>query len=520
MPLRTTGTIYYFCDCDPGFFQAGCVPGSDAYAGTSPSAPKRTWGAALARFNAMNGGDTIAFCRGGAWAVGAPTVTADCSNQLTNARCAAGASLTDAANTSSCDIRDYSSPVFSGTAKPVVRASSGSSTRLLNRYGGSTNGVRILNLDFRGGNAGPNGGTYFDHRAIASGLCNTQADSHWLICNNSFDRFRLGLQLSNSGTYSNFLIWGNRFTMNDLDAMLLGNGDNNRIDANFFDNNGGFTPHPATGNAAHTIYLAGDGVYNSTNMSVANNEIRRSGSGSTPGPSATGVLVGHEYYEGVNIENNIVDAGAGALGGCWAIDLRAAGSPPTHYRNMTIRRNLVNGGGAGIVVGQAPNVIIESNVVTLTGSGAWKQGIISPQDAVRPGMDDVQNNTTIRNNTIYLTGNSVSNNGILVGTEGTGHVIANNAVYSEGGACFSTRLPAGAYAFVGNNACSGGAAWGTTYDATTRVTSNPLFVSPPTNFTPAPGSPLIGAGSAAHAPPWDFTVKVRPNPPSIGAYEP
>jgi hypothetical protein len=519
MPLRTTGTIYYFCDCAAGA-QAGCVPGSDANAGTSPSAPRQTWGAAIGRFNAMNGGDTIALCGGGAWAVGAPAVTADCSNQLTNPRCAAGASLTDAANTSTCDIRDYASPVFPGTARPIIRASSASATRLLNRYTGSTNGVRVLNLDFRGGNAGPNGGVYYDHRAIASGLCNTQADSHWLICNNGFDRFRLGLQLSNSGTYSNFLIWGNRFTMNDLDALLLGNGDDNRIDANFFDNNGGFTPHPATGNAAHTVYLAGDGVYNSTSMSVVNNEIRRTGSGSAPGPSATGVLVGHEYYDGVNIENNIVDAGTGALGGCWAIDLRAAGSPPTHYRNMTIRRNLVNGGGAGIVVGQAPGVIIESNVVTLTGSGAWKQGIISPQDAARPGMDDVQNDTTIRNNTIYLTGTSVANNAILVGTEGTGHVIANNAVYSEGGACVSTTLPAGAYAFVGNNACSGGAAWGTTYDATPHVSSNPRFTAPPANLTPAAGSPLIGAGNPAYAPPWDFTMKVRPTPPSIGAYEP
>ena len=40
MPLRSTGTIRYFCDCAAGS-QAGCVAGSDANPGTSASAPKQ-----------------------------------------------------------------------------------------------------------------------------------------------------------------------------------------------------------------------------------------------------------------------------------------------------------------------------------------------------------------------------------------------------------------------------------------------------------------------------------------------
>jgi hypothetical protein len=40
-PLRTTGTIHYFCDCQAGA-QAGCVPGNDATAMTSMGSPSMT----------------------------------------------------------------------------------------------------------------------------------------------------------------------------------------------------------------------------------------------------------------------------------------------------------------------------------------------------------------------------------------------------------------------------------------------------------------------------------------------
>ena len=65
-PMRTTGTTYYVCDCQAGS-APGCVAGSDANAGTSKSAPWQSWAKAMAKFKTMNGGDTIAMCRGGAW---------------------------------------------------------------------------------------------------------------------------------------------------------------------------------------------------------------------------------------------------------------------------------------------------------------------------------------------------------------------------------------------------------------------------------------------------------------------
>ena len=57
--------MYHFSDCQAGA-AAGCVPGSNANAGTSPSAPKQT----LAGFNlnALPAGAQVLLARGGAWA--------------------------------------------------------------------------------------------------------------------------------------------------------------------------------------------------------------------------------------------------------------------------------------------------------------------------------------------------------------------------------------------------------------------------------------------------------------------
>jgi len=560
MPLRSTGTIRYFCDCAAGS-QAGCVAGSDANPGTSASAPKQTWSAAITAFNAMNAGDTIALCKGGAWAITSTATPAFCSFALSNSSCAAGTSLTDPANTSTCDLRDYS-PSWGGTAKPSIVGSGG--VAWITRQTGSMNGVRILNLAFQGSNNGPNGGVYNDERGLLIGVCGSPiSDSSWLVCNNSFDRMRLGIQGPQAGTASNFRVTGNAFTMNDLDAILgFGNGSNNSIDANFFDNNGGFR-HPVSGNQAHTVYLtplSNTGVGVATGTSIVNNEFRRSNAGGTPGACATGVIVSHGQFNGLNIENNVIDTATSSLGGCEGISFSAAGSDNTYFRNMTVRRNMVTlGSGVAISIGQAPGLAIENNIVALTGtSDTWKQAIWSPRDGARAGLDDVQNNTRIANNTVYMTGTANAGQfGIHAGGEGTGHIIENNTVYSVTGSCFSTPLGtcsvggtvcmvvnnigdsgvlacsgtcnpnASAYAAVRTNACFGGASAfyarspGSNFDPGPGVTANPLFTNPLTDFRPAAGSPLIGAGTAANAPPTDFTlVKTRPNPPSIGAYEP
>ena len=521
MPLRSTGRVYYFCDCQSGA-QSGCVAGRDTNDGTSASAPKQTWSAIVSTFNAMNAGDTVALCKGGLWNVPA---NGNCGGQWSNSRCAAGsASLTDPAHPSTCDLRDYQAS-WGGTARPVLLASAtgGASaiTRIINRFGSTMSGVRVMNLEFRGNNNGPRGGVYNNSNGISFGSCAPSTDTHWLICNNSFQRLQVGyIPMLNNATQSQFQIWGNRFELNDLNAIMGGPGNYSKIDANFFDNNGGFTPHPNTGNRAHAVYL-GAPPAGYTGAAVVNNEFRRSGYAGTTGVSATGVLQGHDRFTGLVVENNIVDAGPGASPGAWTIDLRAAGSGPTYYRNTIIRRNWVITSGSGIVLGQSPSSIIENNVIIQSGNSTNQMAAIeAPMDVARSGQDDVANNVTIRNNTIYMTGGNSMSSGVKVGYEGTGHVIANNVVHRTVGLCFDTPLAAGAYAFIGNNSCFGGATWGTSYGGTARITTNPLFTNAPTSFVPATGSPLIRAGTASYAPATDYAARTRPNPPSIGAFEP
>lgn len=537
-PLRSTGTIHYFCDCQAGA-QPGCVPGNDdVNDGLSMARPKRTWGAATAAFNAMKAGDTIALCRGGLWNVpaGADAAGTGCgyppaATPLRNAACAAGSSLTDPANASTCDLRDYAAP-WGGTSKPVLYAFESGPTHILTRDGGgtvpTTNGVRILNLEFRGGNAGPNGGVYRDHVGIGISTCNYDTDDAWLVCNDTFTRLRLGIYVDGKNTGSHYVFWGNRFTMNDLDAFLGSPGSHSRIDANSFDDNGGFS-HPISGNQAHTVYLSGGPVPNeTTDVQIVNNEFRRSRSTATVGPAATPALVGHEYYDGLLVENNVIDMGAGATAGAWNIGFNNAVVAPyaTRYRHTVIRRNLLLGAGAGINVGSNAGGVIEDNVIALVSDTSdWMVGIQSPIQTANEysgSGDDVANDVTIRNNTIYISGPGGAYSGIVTGSEGTGHVVANNAVTIVGpstGSCFDTKLGAGAYAFVGNNACHGSARWGTTLDATTHLTADPLFVNPPGDLSLQPTSPLLAAGDPAHASANDFLGRPRPGRPAIGAYD-
>lgn len=87
-PLRTTGTTYYYCDCQSGA-ASGCVAGKDSDPGTSPSAPRQSFADAQSRFRSMAAGSTVALCRGGAWtATGGLIDNPSCTTSRTTARAA------------------------------------------------------------------------------------------------------------------------------------------------------------------------------------------------------------------------------------------------------------------------------------------------------------------------------------------------------------------------------------------------------------------------------------------------
>ena len=504
-PIRSTGTKFYFCDCQSGA-QGGCVPGNDANAGTAPTAPKRSFAQVVSRIGSMAAGDTIALCKGGSW-------TTTGRNVLQPTQCRAGSTpITDPANSGTCDIRDYAA-AWGGTNRPLVTQASDT---LFSFQGGSPDaGIRILNLNLNGSGGG-SGSTEAGTNAIW--LYGPHTD--YFICNNVFDQWgaALNLQSNANGAVSRVAFRGNR-VLNGAVFGFLGAGNDSQLDANFWDDNG------VSNKYDHTIYVSAH--YPTTGMSITNNEIlfsatRRNFQGVLlPGAGTTcqGVqVVVHGALTRLNLENNIVDGGVGAGGGCWGIGAGSGGYAETEYNDsMTIRRNIVKRTGhTAIILDQAQNSIVENNIVWLDqGEGT---GIALAQSATNTAKDRRESNVTVRNNTVYITsiGNG-SGSGIRTWAEGTGYVVANNSVFFTvpGATCFTT---AGAFDFIGNNACFNGT-WGTSLDGTTRVTANPLYTNAPTDFTPQVGSPLNGAGSATRAPATDINLKARPSPPSIGAVE-
>ncbi len=525
MPLRTTGTVHYFCACDPGA-QPGCEDhaGDDGWDGLDPDhsrggmhGPKSSWVELVNTFNGMSAGDTIALCQGGAWAVGARL-------DLRNAACAAGEDLHAAANPSTCDVRDY--PTAWGNAqRPRLQLTA--DTHLLSFASGAPQrGVRILNLALHGGGDGPAGPGEEVVLGGQRGLITQGDNTDFLVCNDTFDGFFVALHvLPEPAPAARIVIRGNRITNSTAEGFLGGASDS-AIDANVFEDAG------SSSAGSHAIYLQGQSV---ARFELVNNQFLRT---AAPPPCGGAIVVVHDQYDGLNIENNHVDGGAGSVGACYGIAVDAGGYPrPGWYRHLTIRRNRVERAGyAPIHVANAPAPIIENNLVVsgMTGAGL---GIHVPGLAARTSpADDRTTAAVVRNNTIFFPAAAAGSTGIQLGdvAEGTGYVVANNAIVfaGGGGTCLDLSLPADRYAYVDHNLCSGFTRWEATrgsleawrtygrdrFDGASR-TDAPQLASPPGDLTPAGGSPLLGAGDAARAPAVDQALRTRPDPPSIGALE-
>ena len=496
-PLRTTGTVHYFCDCATGR-QDGCQAGADSANGLTVDTPKQSVSAIVSAVNSMDAGDTIALCKGGAWS------TSTVMNFGSTRSCSAAANMRTAANTTTCDIRDYDAP-WGGTAKPIIRQTASANFGLLQFWDVQQAGFRILNLDLEGGGSGPSGGVTVGQRAIAMSNVGVSNDD-FLICNNTINGWTWGVHL-NAATGQRDDVWGNRFTNISNDGVL-GAGNGTVIDANYFLDVG------SRDVSTHAMYA--DPHNGASNIRIVNNEFRRS-----TGMVCQGVvLVVHGTVSGLVIENNLIDDGGSTSTGCWPLSVDCGAYPgiACYFTSAVIRRNRINTAGYNaLAVGQAPGVIIEDNIIYQHGG---RVGIAAPYSAARTSpADAVMSGAQIRNNTIYQTMTSAQ--AILSQIEGTGHVIANNTITQTGlyGACFMTELGAGAYAHIGQNACYGGS-WRTTYDDPAgRITANPLFTAAPTDFTLQTGSPLVGAANATYCPADDFRGYTRPSPPSIGAYD-
>ena len=473
-PLRSSGPVRYYCDCRDGAAK-GCMPGDDANPGTSPDAPRRTVARARDDFNALPPGGTVAFCRGGAFDVGGTVY-------VQNPACKAGRT---------CDWRDYT-PAWGATARPIFLA--GANNFLWMGRADHDEGYRYWNLDVRHtGGAGIS--FWFSSDLTDVEVCNVAGsggDAAGVI--NPYVA-RLVIRDSQWSSYAK--------------QGFIGGAEDLTIDSNVFTDVGAMR-----GPQHHAVYLSGGGEPNATpggwrGERILNNEIRLSSCKGT-------VIVAHGRHVDTRIENNLIVA-SNATGGCYGIQATHGGYPYSGwFRNLVVRRNRVTlaGGGQGITANNCADCVITDNAIALTSPSAGWRGIAAPDAPARPGMDPPEQITTralIQNNSIYL---AAEGHGIVVATEGDGHVVENNAVWTANPTCNQITRPTVRNA---GNYCrtSGGPQLGAVF-----VNARDGDLRPVT-----PG-PLVGRGASTHysptglSPRWSPTDAGAPRTPptDVGAF--
>ncbi|MHB8622368.1 MAG: hypothetical protein ACYC9J_05745 [Sulfuricaulis sp.] len=525
-PLRSTGTIHYFCS----------IGGSDSNNdGLSPGSPKASWNAAWSTLNTMPAGDTVALCRGGSWTVSDLGV-------LSNKNCTAS---------NTCDFRDYGS---STSPRPILTGGSGDAVFEMgwyDDYSNSISGFRFFNLDIN------NVATTFGVFLIWGGVKDMD------VCDVDVTKATAVAYTATNSTSKRISFRDSNYThVGETGQGFLMACDNCSITNNNFDYTGGPTnrdhpiyvgsnSEPCTSgcNAPDSQYVSnlsaplsgglikgGLGTFSVTQgMRIANNTFKHSSQ--SGGVCVSTIIVVHEPHNGLVIEYNLVqeDASLSSNGGCYGIGVGSGNDEPGYYTNLAIRGNKIfNAGNTNIALGSCEDCLVENNLIANAYFSAVAIKVPNYSQSTGVGPNLLNARTVVRNNTVYYgpgaTGASNVNPGaIQVGAEGSGYVVTNNSIYynstSEynGFGCFLFDLASGAYPDLSNNACYSLVKDYGNYS--TYLNTNPIFVNPGTdpataNYSPTTGSPLLGAGTTSSYAPEDINgVERSSTAPTIGAYE-
>ncbi len=177
----------------------------------------------------------------------------------------------------------------------------------------------------------------------------------------------------------------------------------------------------------------------------------------------------------------------------------------TTLTRTTLSKNSAGGNGAGIYnysySGSGGNAVLTNCVVTKN-SGIYGGGIYDYTETGSGGTAILTACTVAGNSGSYTGG---IYNYTYSGSGGTA-TLTDCILYGDaGGELFGSVFPV--YSDI-----QGG------YVGRGNINADPLFVSP-TDLHLKRGSPCLGAGTSVGAPSTDFDGTMRPNPPSIGAYE-
>ena len=508
-----SATDYHYCDCQTGASNQ-CIAGTDSNNGTSASSPRQSFANASSTFSNLSAGDSIKFCRGGAFSISG-------GNKWVNNNCTAS----NKCSVTSYDLPGQTSPQLS---RPILTQSGNGHAFSLADGGDSDHeeGYSFTNLDLRCTGCLRNGGTGFF-------LFNDIDDV--IISNVSMDGFNIGVSLQKSnpintgdGTLDNITI-DNVQIVNSVRQGIQGGAYGLTISDSYFENNGEGTIFD------HNIYIS-----LGNNITLSGNELYRS-SLDANGKCTGAPIVVHGVIDNLLIENNYVHEDLGkANTSCWGITVDNGYAGTEEFTNVTIRGNkVVNVGNLSIGITSCATCTIENNVILQ--QQTFGSTAINAPSKTRGDNDVAQDNVTIRNNSIFT---SAIGAGIKLGTEGTGHVITSNAIHYSGSgtfSCFNFNLPASAYTAVDNNACffpnSNTAQWeagsGTSPSplgawqaqsgfGTNSKNVNPEFTDPTlplVDLSPKSTSQIIDVGHTTRSSLKDFRGKTRGATPDAGAFE-
>jgi hypothetical protein len=509
-PLRSTGTVHYFCSNG----------GSDSNDGLSPSTPKASWSAAVTTFNSMPAGDTVALCRGGSWSVSTTDAAPSASCTATN----------------TCDFRDYGSGV-----RPIVNfTATGTAIGLFTLR--NKQGVRFWNLDVRlvDGVGAQQIGWVVDYGVTDIDICNVAVSGGL----RHFDQ-----EYWTGTTRANRLTIRNSTFTHALHHSILAASSNLTIDSNVFLNNGVSSTCPQGTFYCHTVYITDESpggasetnTMETQNIHITNNSMTLD---STHDCGSVLIHVGGRHNN-MAIENNYISAALNAASGgsCTGFgagennySTQVAGGLSSWQRHLVVRRNRIsmpnpnNQGqtpiqvdGTGttarcgtVPVGQqcpgqsaykagdavAPSIISDNVISVMNDSAIHVKA--HPNPSTNPG--DLTSGVLVYNNSLYVFNPAGAANTLNIDNEGSGYVVQNNAVYianNDSAQCMGAPS-SGSPFFLrnSNNYCRTGTngglgqmsgTWGTSASSGSIWTNASAG-----DFTLPAGSPLIGAGNSTY----------------------
>lgn len=511
---------YHVCNCLTDA-DGDCAPGDDGNDGTTSTAAWRTYDKAQDEFSTLAPGDSILFCRGGAFEVAG-------GSRWVNTSCRADAP---------CTVSDYEPAWTSGDEqRPIIWLSSDAHAFALED----------------GGDAEHEEGYVFSNLDMRCTVC--ESTNRWafflyndiddvVIDNVLMDGFDIGVHLAGSNACSSDpdcdgrnsrLTLRNCTIVNSISQGFLGSGDSTVIENNTFENNGSREIFD------HNIYYSG-GSHPSTGSRIVGNELLRSDLDST-GSCAGVSLVVHGTHADLTIEGNLVHEEVGAARpGCWGIAVDGGYDEAESFTNVAIRGNEVrNVGNVAIGISSCVDCVIENNVIV--SEQEFGVTAIAAPDRSRGDGDATMTNVDVRNNSIYMA--TTGGTGIHLADEGSGHMIVSNAVHfagSGGFLCLDADLPEDSYEDIDHNLCyfpSAAGLWNdgagtdpdplSAWQASSGFDTHSMLEDPGFSSPSAPAfdlsassesAPIVDSGHPTLSSPVDIMARVRDDAPDIGAFE-